>query len=186
MKQKAQIDILDLQLIEGGEATPDITLENEPPLPQKEKKNTKKKLYWIIPLAIIAILSVIIAGYYVWFQKNEKKAVVPVAVTETPGQGSVMAVMDGFNVDVKDDKGNIRLLSCGFLLEMDPREDGKSIEARLDIRKFIFDTLHKRKVRDLISNDEKKAIKKEITMGVNGLLGADKIKETYITKFVLL
>lgn len=186
MKQKAQIDILDLQLIEGGEATPDITLENEPQLPQKEKKSAKKKLYWIISLAIIAILSVAIAGYYVVFQKSEKKVVVPVAASVTPGQRSALAVIDGFNVDVKDDKGNIRLLSCGFLLEMDPREDGKSIETRLDIRKFIFDTLHKRKVSDLISNDEKKAIKKEITVGVNRLLGADKIKETYITKFVLL
>jgi len=186
MKQKAQIDILDLPLIEGDAVTEDITVDSEPQSPREVKKNTKKRLYWIISLFIITFVTVISAGYFIWFHKSEKKVIVPVAATGTPGQKSFMAVMDGFNVDVKDDKGNIRILSCGFLLEMGPHEDVKSLESRLDIRKLIFDTLHKRRVSELISNNEKKAIKKDITEGVNRLLGAEKIKEVYITKFVLL
>jgi flagellar basal body-associated protein FliL len=188
MKQKAQIDILDLPLIEGDEVAEDITSENEkPPLQEVKKDNrNKNRLYLIVSLVIIIIGTAISAGYYVWFHKSEKKATIPVAATGTPGQKSFMAVLGEFNVDVKDDKGNIRMLSCGFLLEMEPNEDGKSLESRIDVRKLIFDTLHKRKVGDLISNNEKKAIKKEITEGVNGLLGAGKVKETYITKFVLL
>ncbi|MCX5827408.1 MAG: flagellar basal body-associated FliL family protein [Deltaproteobacteria bacterium] len=187
MKQKAQIDILDLPLMEGDEVPTDITVDSEKPPPLREVKNkTRKKLYWIAPLAIITIITVVIAGYFIWFQKSEKKTMLPVVATGTPGQKSFMAVIDDFNVDVKDDKGNKRLLSCGFILEMAPHEDGKTLEARLEIRKLIFDTLHKRTVSDLIRNDEKKEIKKEITDGVNRLLGAEKVKETYITKYLLL
>jgi len=189
MAQKAQIDILDLPFIEDDEVPTDIrdfTVENEkPPLGEVKKKNSKK-LYWIVSLAVITVITVVIAGYFIWFHKSEKKTIVPVVATGTPGQKSFMAVLDDFNVDVKDDKGNIRLLSCGFLLEMAPHEDGKTIEAKLEIRKLIFETLHKRRVSDLIKNDEKKEIKKEITDGVNRLLGAEKVKETYITKFLLL
>lgn len=197
MKQKAQIDVLDLPLMEDDEIPNDIkdfTVDSEPPLneseeakpfPEKDNK-AKKKLLWIASSSIIVIITVVIAGYFICFHQSEKKAVLPVVATGTPGQKSFMAVMNDFNIDVKDDKGRIRLLSCGFLLEMAPHEDGKSIESRLEIRKLIFDTLHKRMVSDLIKNDEKKAIKKEITDGVNRLLGAEKVKETYITKFLLL
>jgi len=197
MKQKAQIDVLDLPFIEGTEAPteikdfsvdteePPVEGEEASPLPEEGNK-TKKTLLWIASLSAIAVITVVIAGYFIWFYQSEKKTLVPVVATGTPGQKSFMAVVDDFNVDVKDDKGNTRLLSCGFLLEMAPHEDGKSLESRLEIRKLIFDTLHKRRVSDLIRNDEKKAIKKEITDGVNRLLGAEKIKETYITKFLLL
>jgi flagellar basal body-associated protein FliL len=189
MEQKAQIDILDLPLIEGDEVPAgitDITLDSDKrPLP-KENNRPHKKLYWIASLAIITVIMATIVGYFFWFHKSEKKATVPIVATGTPGQKSDMAVMGDFNVDVKDDKGIIRILSCGFLLEMAPHEDGKSLEARLDIRKLIFETLHKRRVNDLISNIGKKEIKKEITEGVNRLLGAEKVKEIYITKFVLL
>lgn len=197
MKQKAQIDVLDLPLIEGDEASaeikdltvdsvaPPVEGEEASPLPEEENK-IKKKLLWIASSSIIVIITVVIAGYFFWFHQSEKKTMVPFVATGTPAQKSFMAVMDDFNVDVKDDKGNMRLLSCGFLLEMAPHEDGKSIESRLEIRKLIFDTVHKRTVSDLIRNDEKKAIKKEITDGVNRLLGAEKVKETYITKFLLL
>ena len=186
MKQKAQIDILDLPLIEGDEVPTDITVNSESSLLPDVKINNKKKLYWIISLSIITIITVIIAGYFFWFQKSEKKTIAPVVATGTPGQKSFLAVMDDFNVDVKDDKRLVRLLSCGFLLEMAPHEDGKSLESKPEIRKLIFDTLHKRAVSDLIRNDEKKEIKKEITDGVNRLLGAEKVKETYIMKFLLL
>jgi flagellar basal body-associated protein FliL len=189
MKQKAQIDILDLPLIEGDEVPTDINVDSEPPLLTDVKISNKKKLYLIIALSviiIITVITVIITGYYFWFQQSEKKNTVPVVATGTTGQKSSLAVLDDFNVDVKDDKGAVRLLSCGFLLEMAPHEDGKSIESRPEIRKLIFDTLHKRTVSDLIRNDEKKEIKKEITDGVNRLLGAEKVKETYIMKYLLL
>jgi len=197
MKQKAQIDVLDLPLIEGDETSAEIKdltvgsealpVEGEEAslLPEEDNK-IKKKLLWITSSSIIVIITVVIAGYFIWFHQSEKKTMVPVVPTGTPVQKYFMAVMDDFNVDVKDDKGNMRLLSCGFLLEMAPHEDGKSIESRLEVRKLIFDTIHKRTVSDLIRNDEKKAIKKEITDGVNRLLGAEKVKETYITKFLLL
>ncbi len=194
MKQKAQIDILDLPLIEDEEITTDITVGSKPALiegsetpslPEVINKN-KKKLYWIASSSIIIIVIVVLAGYFNWLHKSEKKTMVPVVVAGTQLQKSFMAVMDNFNIDVKDDKGNTRLLSCGFLLEMAPQEDGKSIESRIEIRRLIFDTVHKRTVSDLIRNDGKKAIKKEITEGVNRLLDAEKVKETYITKFLLL
>jgi flagellar basal body-associated protein FliL len=189
MKQKAQIDVLDLPLIEGDELAEDISLETEQPPLQETKsieKPDRKKLYLIISLSIIAMIAVLAAGYFVFFQKSETKPAAPVAETGKTGEKSLVAVMDGFNVDVKDDKGTSRILSCGFILEMAPHEDGKALEGRLDIRKFIFETLHKRKVGDLIGSDDKKAIKKEIVAGVNGLLGAEKVKDVYITKFVLL
>jgi flagellar basal body-associated protein FliL len=186
MKQKAQIDILDLPLIEGDEVPTDVIVDSETPPLREAKNKTRKKLYLVVSVATITIISVVIAGYFIWFQKSEKKTVASVVATGTPEQKSFMAVMDGFNVDVKDDKGVVRILSCGFILEMAPHEDGKALESRPEIRILIFDTLHKRKVSDLIRNDEKKEIKKEITDGVNRLLGAEKVKETYITKFVLL
>jgi len=189
MAQKAQIDILDLPLVEGDEVPRDIrdfSVDNEKPTLGEVKKKTSKKLYWVTSLAIITVIMALIAGYFIWFHKSEKRTMVPVVATGTPGQKSFTAVLDDFNVDVKDDKGNIRLLSCGFLLEMAPHEDGKTLEAKLEIRKLIFDTLHKRRVSDLMRNDEKKEIKKEITDGVNRMLGAEKVKETYITKFLLL
>ncbi|MFA6411441.1 MAG: flagellar basal body-associated FliL family protein [Syntrophales bacterium] len=190
MAQKAQIDILDLPLIEGDEVLTDITdftVDGEKPQPHTEvKKKTAKKLYWIGSLAIITFITAVITGYFIWFHQGGEKNMAPVAATVAPGQKSFMAVMDDFNVDVKDDKGNKRLLSCGFLLEMAPHEDGKSLEGKIEIRKLIFDTLHKRTVSDLIRNDEKKEIKKEITDGVNRLLGAEKVKEIYITKYLLL
>jgi flagellar basal body-associated protein FliL len=185
MAQKAQIDILDLPLIEGDGVPTDITVDSEPPLAEVKKKNPKK-LYWIASLAIITVVMVVSAGYYTWLHQGGRKTMTPVVATGTPGQKSFMAVMDDFNVDVKDDKGNKRLLSCGFLLEMAPHEDGKSIEGKLEIRKLIFETLHKRTASDLFRNDEKKEIKKEIMDGVNRLLGAERIKEIYITKYLLL
>ncbi|MFA5183097.1 MAG: flagellar basal body-associated FliL family protein [Syntrophales bacterium] len=186
MKQKAQIDILDLPLIEGNDVPIDVTVDIETP-PLREAKNTNRnKLYLVVTVAIITIITVAIAGYFIWFQKSEKKPVASVVAPVTTGQKSFVAVMDGFNVDVKDDKGVVRLLSCGFILELAPHEDGKALESRLEIRKLIFDILHKRRVGDLIRNDEKKEIKKEITDGVNRLLGAEKVRDIYITKFVLL
>jgi len=165
--------------------TPHMEGEEGSPLPA-EKNKIPKKLIWIAASSIVAITMIVGTAYFVWFHQSEKKIVVPVMATGISGQKSFMAVMDNFNIDVKDDKGSIRLLSCGFMLEMAPNEDGKQIESRLEIRKLIFDTVHKRMVSDLIKNEEKKAIKKEITDGVNRLLGAEKVKETYITKFLLL
>ncbi len=105
---------------------------------------------------------------------------------ETPAVGpqSVFS-FDNFTIDLKDPQGNYRILICDVVVELN-RPDEMTEERKVVIRKTIYETARKEGLDLLNSSQAHRVFKRQIGTELGSLMGAETLREVYVTKFVLL
>ncbi len=188
MKQKAQIDIIDISIPES-----DLRLETEdydlavaqPPESPPPGKG-RKRLLWFAGGFIL----VVVASVMVWYlltelsyegPKPERRVAVPVAKPV-----SDRLTLNDFFIEVRDDQGKARILHCGVVLDIDGNKQQDLSSRELEMRKVIFKILGSRSLAVLLRPEERKGLKKEISEELNRLLGPGAVREVNFEKYLIM
>jgi len=172
MVQKARLDILDIPLDDSAAGN---RIENppengtggtdEPPRGFLHRVINRINAWIFInkinALSIVGglLLMIFVAGLWMILPGKgpAQKQVGSISSSAAPSDLYSGARLDGFVVDVKDDRGNIHVLVCDLVLEPIRGQSAKGIESRIDIRQTIYKILRAREVGELIAPEGRSA-----------------------------
>lgn len=127
-------------------------------------------------------------GVYLWMQDKKAKAAArarieaqAVAVLKEP-----IARLNGFMINIKDSKGNQRVLVCDVWLELGTGRQVKEIEDRVDVRNAVYTMAKSKSVAIWVSPEERQAVKKEIFTRLNDMLGEGAVRKVYFMRVEVL
>jgi flagellar basal body-associated protein FliL len=197
--QKAKLDIL--------ENLPDIKTIDAPTEPAEfpvtgGKWAFNKLLLIGAPLLIVFLL---ISGL-LWFylgkkvippheppvaalvQKTEKKEAAgnaaPLVAVESVKINKVY--FKDFVIDLKDKAGKSRILMCDVVLDVNEEKNIAELERGQNVRNLIYQTAKGKNAVALKSMEERKRLKKELSVELNKMFGEGIIKNVYFTSFIIL
>jgi flagellar basal body-associated protein FliL len=197
MAKKAKLDILEITIDENN-LHDDMTLEKNEDKGIDEKRagagilsNVKgwvRKLHlWIILISVVIlglIVGIIISVYEGMDVKGpveQKKQAVAGIVAPAEGK---MALLDGFVVDQKDEKGNIRIVFCDVALDLEKPMPNPVVDSdRADVRNVIYTFLKKETVKEGLSSEGRSHIKERLKNELNSLFGENLVKNIYFMRY---
>ena len=190
MPEKVAVDILDIDV------PPSLPDEERPPEPEATPESGTWQKGRLLAAGLITLLVFSAGGYVLWTH-----LAVPTPAIEAPtGPGPAAATgtgvpaasvpvrateMEGFVVDMQDEKGNPRVVLCGIALDVEGRQ--ASVPDRdAQFRRIIYEALCGRKVESLMTSAGRNAVKEEIRELLAKATGAAEIRDVYFTKFVVV
>jgi flagellar basal body-associated protein FliL len=204
--KKARIDLLDMaaELEDGvsprdedhGEVAPDMDRQ-DPDAGKKtgwmrewlrRLKPGKHKLLWIIGMSFILIA---LTGGWVWlfYVDVEKRDVLTKeradAATVLP-PAEQTGLFDDFVVNVRDQKGDIRIVLCDLFVKLENPQVVLTEEERVKIREVIHAVLKRTSIDSNLLVEARNRIKIEIKEELDGLMGEKSAKNIYITRFEVI
>jgi flagellar basal body-associated protein FliL len=205
MAKKAKLDILDININEENDEPlkdvirGDVIPGNHDGEVEKVKTThriliwmralwTGKRKVWFILMG--SGLLVMVAGISIWYYygKEKKESLLPKQVmptTANPGN-SKLAQFDGFAIDLRDEKGNIRIAFCDIAVEMDKPQAADAMGDLTHLRNVVYTVLKKKIAIDGPSPEGRHRIKTELKNELNHLLGGNFIKDVYFTRFEVI
>ncbi|HRT27713.1 MAG TPA: flagellar basal body-associated FliL family protein [Syntrophales bacterium] len=181
MVEKAELDILEI------ESPNEAELPGEEALPEDEPGSGGEKKRPLRVIVLVSLALVVCAAAFAWLYfrgdlAGDRTKKTPPAVS---AEGTFVS-LDNFAVNIKDDKGNYRILACDVALELNAGVDAAR-ERILDLRKAVYRTV--RNSGSYVLQDLFKArrqLLKDIEREANGVLGEGAVKQVYFTKYTLL
>jgi flagellar basal body-associated protein FliL len=148
------------------------------------------KRVMIMVLAGVTFLAVSLSslGIYLWQQDKKAKAAAraKLEAQAVAGLKEPIARLNGFMVNIKDSKGNQRVLVCDVWLELGTGRQVKEIENRVDVRNAVYTMAKSKSVAIWVSPEERQSIKKEIFIRLNGMLGEGVVRKVYFMRVQVL
>ena len=199
MAKKAKLDILEITIDEKSEGTlNDIILEKKEDEGSDEKQTSadilskikewvRKPLFWIILISVGLLC--LIAGVFIILHEGidervpvEQKKQTVLGIPAT-AEGK-KALFEGFVVDQKDEKGNLWIVFCDVVLELDEPKTAKEVDSdRVDVRNVIYTLLKKETVKEGLSPEGRNRLKERLKSELNDLFGENLVKNIYITRY---
>jgi flagellar basal body-associated protein FliL len=199
MAKKAKLDILEITIDEKSEDKPseEIILEEKEDKGSDEKQAdavilsklkrwVRKPLFWIMLISVVVLG--LIAGIFISLNKGieergpveqKKRAVAGIA---DPSER--MVLFDGFVIDQKDENGNISIVFCDVVLELDKPKTAKDVDSnRVDVRNVIHTLLKKEPVKESLSLEGRTRLKERLKNELNNLFGDNLVKNIYFTRY---
>ena len=195
MAKKAKLDILEISVDEDIAAAPpdQLTAEKEvepgsagTSFSSKMRAWAGKPLFWIILSTVVLLGS--ISGIFIWYnQGKDREAVVAskgqsTAESLSPGQEKT-AILEGFVIDQKDEKGNIRIVLCDIALELERAQVTGAISDRIDVRNVVYSVLKGKKTEEGLLPAGRDRLTTELLSEMKRLLGENTIKAVYFTRY---
>lgn len=199
MSKKAKLDILEINIQQKIDETtlPFSELENQEEAVRvesltKQNKISKIKaclrgyLLRIILTPVIVIVS--ISGYFIWHNWGSARTVSIdspqhiLSVVNHSAKDKIVS-LEGFVVDRKTDKGDIKIIFCGTGIEIDKPELVKDIGDRVDVREVVYNVLKRNSTEDGLSLEKRNLQKMEIQRNLNSLLGENTVVNVYFTSY---
>lgn len=196
MARKAKLDILDTSAevpLNAETAQDNDVISGEE---QTDAKFSSRLRAWVRKPAsrIILISGAVIGssiGVFIWSyygqdvnapvaQVNQGESTAGVAPT-----GKV-AFFEGFVVDLKDEKGDIRIAFCDIALELENSQVADTVGKRGDVRNVIYTILKGKKVEALLLPEARNRLKTEWKNELNRLFGQTLVKEVYFSRFKVI
>jgi flagellar basal body-associated protein FliL len=144
-------------------------------------------LLTLLGVTILAI-SLSVLGTFLWIKDQKEKAAArerreaEAQLARTP----TVVNLNDFMINIKDSKGNLRILACDVALQFAPNRASAGADKRVDIRNIIYVVAKGRTTDWWKSTEESHNLKKEISDRLNTLLGAGTVTEVNFTKLEVL
>ncbi|SEM35495.1 Flagellar basal body-associated protein FliL [Syntrophus gentianae] len=194
MKQKVQIDVLDVSLFDRDSDSEEKDSPGESssldPLDHQKNGNRwwkSKKTLLASCLAFFSASSIIIAFFILEFHQTKPKGntvkKVPSPIYRNQQR---FASLQDFVINFKDHNGKDRFCSCSLTLEAGPNDLPASEKDVIDLRKVLYKIFQQKKINELLVIRDKKALKDEISFEVQQQLGRKFLYKIFFTKFVIL
>jgi flagellar basal body-associated protein FliL len=213
--QKAKLDILEnLPDIEINEAGAEALEARVADVPVIGNGWTIKKLLLIgAPLFVVLLL---VGGLLLFYpggkvisqhdrqsvalvQKTEKKDLAvksPAAAKDLAVKSPAVTVVEfaktnrvsfrDFVIDLKDKTGKSRILMCDVALDVNEEKNIAELERGQTARNVIYQTVKGKNAVALRSIEERKRLKKELSVELNKLFGEGIVKNLYFTSFIII
>ncbi|MCX7634299.1 MAG: flagellar basal body-associated FliL family protein [Syntrophales bacterium] len=169
---------------------PKAEAETSSPSPPPEGRpwSWLRRRYVVIGAAATATtIAIAVVLWYLYQPNKGGKISVHQTKAAPSGGGAINKVaMDDFLIHVRDDEGNIRVVSCGFILEVDQGIRAAVGERQTDLRKIIYEMAVKRPLAAFLDAQGHKAMKKDISDALEDVLGKGTIKAVYLSKCSVL
>jgi flagellar basal body-associated protein FliL len=202
MAKKAKLDILEIAPEEpGGETQQDEATAEKARDDGSSGEQTcgdfrskvirwvRKPLSWIILIAfaVFGLNAGIVITFYQSVDEDAPATQKKQAVSITPLPGVKQgALVEGMVVDQKDEKGNIRIVFCDVVFELENHKTAKAIDGdRIDVRSAIYAVLKKEPVQEGLSPEGRGRLKEKLKNELKGLFGENPVKEVYFTRYEL-
>jgi flagellar basal body-associated protein FliL len=121
-------------------------------------------------------------------QKTEKKEAAgnaaPLVAVESVKINKVY--FKDFVIDLKDKAGKSRILMCDVVLDVNEEKNIAELERGQNVRNLIYQTAKGKNAVALKSMEERKRLKKELSVELNKMFGEGIIKNVYFTSFIIL
>jgi flagellar basal body-associated protein FliL len=183
MKEKVELDILELDLPKEADSSPDgatsLTENGEPDATKQSRLKKTLPVFLFLVLCMAGVLCWIYFGGD-WAGEDGKKNFTEVA----PGERFVS--LEHFAVNIKDGQGNYRVLLCDVTVELNG--SGAAVQDKtLELRKIVYRSIRNRGL-EVIQKTPKisSRLVKEMENELNGILGEGVVKQIYFTKYTLL
>lgn len=184
MRKKAQLDILDLPVHED-ETLPNIEKESTI-ISKKEGVSPRRRSFPWIALCMIILVAILGSVWYFVSQNPAETEVKENRIATAPELTMGRLNMDELFVPVHDDQRNLRLMLCSFILEVDPTRYMEITQRQNDIRTFMYETIARHTVSELLDPQGKRSLKKELYVGLESILGKDVLRALYVDKYIIL
>lgn len=142
----------------------------------------------VIAALIFSILAIIGGVVFYSIQKNDSAAQ---EISEESGSDisatevGVMYPLDTFTVNLLSDDGNEHYLKVDMDLEIQGKDlDPELDEKKAELRDIIIGILSSKSMEQVMTSNEKSAIKQEIIDQINKHLAKNKVKNIYFTNFL--
>lgn len=200
MAKKAKLDILEIAPDEPAGETPrdEVVLEkaggDESAAEQTGGdfqstviKWMRRPLFWAVFISF-SVLGLAVGVWVGLHQSLEGSATAMrgkgAAAVSSPTAAKGGIPCEGMVVDQKDEKGNIRILFCDLVLELEnPGKAGAADGDRLDVRRVIHDVLKREAAQEGLSAEGRGRLKEKLKTGLRGLFGENPVKEIYFTRY---
>ena len=200
MARKAKLDTLDISIEEEVEEPiqEEIALEKEGDISSEERIDgglssrvrawMQKPMFWII-ISVVLLSSITGVSTWLYYGQDIKSPIAQsgnaVSGTGKPAEGKI-ALFEGFAVDLRDEKGNIRIAFCDISLELEKLQITDAISSRIDARNLIYTIIKKKKIEELSSPEMRERLKTELKHELNILFGENLVKNVYFTRFEVI
>jgi flagellar basal body-associated protein FliL len=202
MAKKAKLDILEIAPEGTGTESPqeEVTAEQvgeEGPSGEqtggdfrlKVLRWVRKPIFWIILISFtgLGLTAGILISFYQSMDDGAPVAQKKQAVSVTHGpEGKQGTLFEGMVVDQKDEKGNIRIVFCDVVLELENHKAASAIDGdRIDVRSVIYAVLKKEPAQEGLSPEGRGRMKEKLKNELKGLFGENPVKEVYFTRYEL-
>ncbi len=165
---------------------------------KEEKPKSKKKLFMIgggaVGLIVVLLaLKMFMFGSHKTIQKKTETKTVPVQATETPQyvepKNLVAVPLKPIIVNLADPSGERYLKVDIVLVEAGSHKKKKEGEEntlqQAIIRNTIIDILSSKTSTELLTNEGKQALRKELVKAINKALNANIVRKIYFTSFII-
>ncbi|MCX5854683.1 MAG: flagellar basal body-associated FliL family protein [Deltaproteobacteria bacterium] len=200
MARKAKLDILDISLDEKAEGPLNAETAQDNDVisgeEQTDEKFSSRLRAWVRKPAfrIIMISSAVIGsiiGVSIWSYYGQDVNAPVAQVNQGESAASVastgkVAFFEGFVVDLKDEKGDIRIAFCDIALELENSQVADTVGNRGDVRNVIYTILKRKKVEALLLPEARNRLKTEWKNELNRLFGQTLVKEVYFSRFEVI
>lgn len=189
MKQKVQIDVLDVSLFErandldsSGESPSGDPPEGSP----GGKWPTSKKI--LIGLCLILVSASLTAALFIfaWPTKKPDGHAIGRQALSTQQDRERSAALQDMIISFKDHSGKDRLLVCSLVLDAGSDDRFLSRQQVVDLRKFVYKIVLEKQTKDPAAMRDKNRLKDHIVQEMNQRFGNRFLSGIYFTKFVIL
>ena len=203
MPQKAKLDLLetlpDVEIHSGQE----IQLEDSPH--ESSASGGKWALNKILIVAAPAVVILVVAGLSWFYPTKEvtkareigsttslsgserKEAGIKLPVTISNEQEKITAaIFSDFVIDLKDRTGKSKILMCDVTFDVADGTNITPLKGDRTIRNLIYSTVKGKDAVALKSMEERKRLKKELSIEMNKMFGGGFVKNVYFTNFVIM
>lgn len=190
MKQKVQIDVLDVSLYdkgnnpEGDEST-DQSSSSEKKSPDGRWWKSKKIWFAVSLTLLSSLLGVAIFFFTSVGTKPKGNVVKKVAASVHRDQLKYVSLQDCV-INFKDRNGKDRFFLCTLMLERNSQDKPLSDEDWTTLRKDIYKILQKKCCDELPRNRDKVRLREDILREINNRFNSRSAAKIYFTKFVFL
>ena len=91
-----------------------------------------------------------------------------------------------FMIDLKDNKGNSRILLCDVAFDIAGDSEREKLEGSEDVRNIVYRTAQSRSAVALKSVEERKKLKKELADQLDKLAGKAVVKNVYFINYLII
>ncbi|OPY07218.1 MAG: flagellar basal body-associated protein FliL [Syntrophus sp. PtaB.Bin001] len=191
MKQKVQIDFLDVSLYEKGDEEGGIVLIDKPS--SESQLYCNKNRWWKSKVILIVFCFVVVfisssAAFYFYNQQSGKhksalcnRGYIALNKTE-PG----FEILQDFIINFKDVNGKERIFVCALALETISGNRFINKSNYFEIRKSIYKVLKNNSWENLSLIREKGRLKDELSSIINKQIGINFVTRVYFTKYYFL
>jgi flagellar basal body-associated protein FliL len=154
----------------------------------KVLKWVRKPLLWIILISVtcLGLTAGILISFYQSMDADVPAIQKKQASTPHPEVKQGGALFEGMVVDQKDEKGNVRIVFCDVVLELENQKTASTIDGdRVDVRSVIYAVLKREPAQEGLSPEGRGRIKEKLKNELKGLLGENPVKEVYFTRYEL-